>query len=320
MSVILMNVLLSGCEKISSLITGKGSIETLDPTNVTWDDMTMQGKVSTDLLAGGVSVGFIVSEGTDCTPETGRVIPVDQIAADGSYSALADGLAWESALYYRAYLNDGEYRMGDVKRVVAKTYEFGQVDLGLSVMWANANVGGLTLFSSGDHYAWGEVTVKMGFTWAGYKWSDGAYDQLKKYNGQNRFGVVDGKVQLEEADDAAHFKLRGSWRMPTADEIKELVDTYNSPDYKWEWKTVLAKEGYKVTCKTNGNSIFLPASGTRKSASEVDGEGVKGYYWSSSIPNTSYVAVCLVFEAGKAPEVTNEERYQGFTIRAVTDK
>ena len=45
--------------------------------------------------------------------------------------------------------------------------------------------------------------------------------------------------------------------------------------------TVNGVNGYKVTSKTNGNSIFLPATGFRNGSS-LDSAGSNGYYWSST--------------------------------------
>ena len=67
--------------------------------------------------------------------------------------------------------------------------------------------------------------------------------------------------------------------MPTAEEQEELKDTNNCT---WTWTTQNGVNGYKVTSKKNGNSIFLPAAGHRY-RSILDNVGRSGYYWSSSL-------------------------------------
>lgn len=73
-----------------------------------------------------------------------------------------------------------------------------------------------------------------------------------------KYNATDGKKILEPEDDAATVKLGAPWRMPTEDEIKELVDKCT-----WTWTTQDGKNGYKVI-GPNGNSIFLPAGGLQE--------------------------------------------------------
>jgi uncharacterized repeat protein (TIGR02543 family) len=94
-------------------------------------------------------------------------------------------------------------------------------------------------------------------------------------------GDIERLMYLDLKDDAAYVNWGGDWRMPTMDEINELVDNCT-----WTWTTQNGVEGYKGTSKTNGNSIFLPAAGSRD-GSKLYGAGSCGSYWSSSL-GTSY--------------------------------
>lgn len=49
--------------------------------------------------------------------------------------------------------------------------ELKAVDLGLSVKWANMNVGAKNELEYGDKYAWGETSTKSDFTKDNYKYS-----------------------------------------------------------------------------------------------------------------------------------------------------
>ncbi len=151
------------------------------------------------------------------------------------------------------------------------------VDLGLSVKWATCNVGADSPEDYGDYFAWGETSPKSTYDWSTYKWCKGAYDNLTKYNTKSGFGTVDNKNQLDLSDDAARANWGGSWRMPTHNELTELRENCS-----WTWTTQNGVKGYKVTSKTNGNSIFLPAAGYRDSSSLYNA-GSYGYYWSSSL-------------------------------------
>ena len=49
--------------------------------------------------------------------------------------------------------------------------EIEAVDLGLSVKWANMNVGAKTPSGFGSYFAWGETKTKQFFSWNTYTWS-----------------------------------------------------------------------------------------------------------------------------------------------------
>ena len=152
------------------------------------------------------------------------------------------------------------------------------VDLGLSVKWATCNVGASKPENYGDYFAWGETRPKsINYDWSTYKWGRGDWFNLTKYCTDSGYGTVDNKTQLELSDDAARANWGGSWRMPTHDEFAELCTKC-----KWIWTTRNGVKGYKVTSKTNGRSIFLPAAGYR-SYSSLDYAGSYGFYWSSSL-------------------------------------
>lgn len=151
------------------------------------------------------------------------------------------------------------------------------VDLGLSVKWATCNVGADSPEDYGDYFAWGETEPKSTYYCSTYKWSEGDSDNLTKYCTISSYGTVDYKTQLDLSDDAARVNWGGSWRMPTHEEFTELRERCS-----WTWPTQNGVKGYKVTSKTNGNSIFLPAAGYRYDSSLTE-VGSRGYYWSSSL-------------------------------------
>jgi hypothetical protein len=185
------------------------------------------------------------------------------------------------------------------------------VDLGLSVKWATCNVGASKPEEYGDYFAWGETQPKTTYDWSTYKWCNGSYDTQTKYCTKSSYGTVDNKTQLELSDDAARANWGGSWRMPTRAEQDELRENCT-----WTWTTQNGVNGYKVTSKKNGNSIFLPAAGYRSGSSRYNA-GSYGYYWSSSLytdsPNLAYF---LDFSSGYVDWYYNF-RCIGFTVRPV---
>ncbi|MCR5139410.1 MAG: hypothetical protein K6B45_04520 [Bacteroidaceae bacterium] len=157
------------------------------------------------------------------------------------------------------------------------------VDLGLpsGILWATCNVGANNPEDYGDYLAWGETTTKTTYDWSSYKWCNGSNTSLTKYNTKSSYGTVDNKTVLDLEDDAAHVNWGGSWRMPTDDEWTELRNNCT-----WTWTSQGGHNGDKVTSKSNGNSIFLPAAGYRWDSS-LSGAGEYGYYLSSSL-NADY--------------------------------
>lgn len=154
-------------------------------------------------------------------------------------------------------------------------YEY--VDLGLSVKWATCNVGATKPEEYGDYFAWGETEPKEVYDWSTYKWCNGSSSSLTKYCTNSSYGTVDNKTTLDLSDDAARANWGGSWRMPTDAELTEL-----RTECTWTWTTENGVNGYKVTSKSNGNSIFLPAAG-RYENSSLGNTGSGGSFLSSAL-------------------------------------
>ena len=185
------------------------------------------------------------------------------------------------------------------------------VDLGLSVKWATCNVGASKPEEYGDYFAWGETQPKDYYDWSTYKWCNGSYNTLTKYNNSSSYGTVDNKTVLDKTDDAAAVNWGGSWRMPTMAEQGELCEQCT-----WTWTTQNGVNGYKVTSKKNGNSIFLPAAGYRYGSS-LFYAGSYGFYWSSSlITGNPYYACGLGFYSGSVGWNYDDRGY-GFSVRPV---
>ena len=195
-------------------------------------------------------------------------------------------------------------------------FVFGAVDIGLSVKWANANLGAASPEDYGDYYAWGETTPKVDYTWKTYKWCKGSETSLTKYNTSPEYGTIDNKTQLDPEDDVAHVKLGGTWRMPTADEIDELVSTQNRPNYRWDKIIVDDDEvAWKVTYLDNGNSITLPTACYKFGTTLIYSISI----WSSSLdPLYPYEAFFLcLYNTGL--DLSFDTRSDGVPIRPVCD-
>ena len=185
------------------------------------------------------------------------------------------------------------------------------VDMGLSVKWANMNVGAKKSSGFGTYFAWGETKPKEYYSWNTYAWSRGNTQFLTKYS------TTDRRTQLAISDDAARANWGGEWRMPTVSEYEELINPANC---SWEWTNKDGVNGYKVTSKKTGKSIFFPITGCRFFG-EVQFRAINGIYWTSSLYSTNpNKAWCLEFNFEDVSVYYGDlssNRFSGRCIRAV---
>ena len=178
------------------------------------------------------------------------------------------------------------------------------VDLGLSVLWADCNVGGDSESPIGGLYGWADPT--------GEKMSQNVADYvpLRKYL-SNRFPSNISGTEL----DIAAAKWGQGWRMPSKKDWKELIEKC-----KWTKEKAFHVYGYRVE-GPNGNSIFLPTTGLRfgESISNTDA----GYYWTSEIAEGDRECACYYyFDGDKHNDIVNTRNYvySGRAVRPIREK
>ena len=195
-------------------------------------------------------------------------------------------------LFFAGCKKDDIFEKGDMGVVDGHFW----VDLGLpsGLKWATCNVGATSPEAYGDYFAWGETTTKAEYTLVNCK----TYDKT--------MNDISGNAQY----DAARANWGGDWRMPTYDELKELITKCT-----WTWTTQNGVNGYKVT-GPSGASIFLPAAGYRYGTS-LNHAGYRGYYWSST-PNNNNYANYLYFNSSNH-YVGYDYRNRGRTVRPVIE-
>lgn len=207
---------------------------------------------------------------------------------------------------------------------VEKTDELKAVDLGLSVKWANMNVGANSVADYGGLYAWGESMEKSDYDSDTYSyWPDGKYLNCTKYTG-GKDG--DGLTRLQPEDDTATKLLGADWRMPTNAEFEELISNCVITE-----EMLGEKKAFRFTSKKNGNSLYFLRNGYQ--IKEVlNGRGLNGVYnsnyWSSESLNVSGTTLnqradrLSISMYGKEVKtnLSANTRYHGMGVRAVTDK
>lgn len=176
-----------------------------------------------------------------------------------------------------------------------ENYGYGRtgtaVDLGLSVMWSDHNVGADAAAQVGRLFGYGDVE------------GNETSNDLRKY--------AKGDVAGTESDPA-YVYWGGGWRMPTQSEFEELCDRC-----RWVWEKRAGVAGFRVI-GAGGRSIFLPVTGM-KSNGVLQFENDRGYYWSgeNSVTGSGYAPVLFFYKGGKL--IKNYKKAYGFAIRPVKE-
>lgn len=165
------------------------------------------------------------------------------------------------------------------------------VDLGLSVKWADADLGSAD-GESKYYFQWGEP---KGVWMQDYKAS--AYPPAIQAKLDPNKTIYRSQISSQLAErvgkdnillpqyDAARVILRSHWRMPNKADWTELIEKC-----KFEWDRVNGRKCIKVT-GPNGNHIFLTNGGWLDSDNnklEKYYIGKVSYYWSSEVMNYGY--------------------------------
>lgn len=193
--------------------------------------------------------------------------------------------------------------------VSGKIGKHDYVDLGLpsGVLWATCNVGAKSPVETGDFFAWGEIKKKKEYNWDTYKWSKitkgwsrpdengevkpsskkiqtkycaNSYIEFEGKTYVKKGAVMDTLRTLLPEDDAATAQWGNKWRMPTIDEIEELIEWCD-----WLWVQNYNNSGVAGimgVSKKNESFIFFPAAGFKFNKDHKN-VGEFGAYWSSDL-------------------------------------
>ena len=199
-------------------------------------------------------------------------------------------------LLYGKFMQDSQGQDITLATLDYDTNGYSYTDLGLSVMWADYNVGASSPEESGNLYGWGNTNLNLSTDLYRYPKSDPPYN-------------ISGTEY-----DVAKQLWGGDWRMPTLSELRELQD-------RCSWEVVEYAVG--TFCRVtgpNGNSILLPLDGYKK-GSEIKSVGEWGFIWSSVLyEGNNQMAANLSFSRKGHVETSGYFRYGGESIRPVMDK
>ena len=285
-------------------VTYKGSVQsaimtdakaiTGDPKDLTANSVILTGKL--EKAPQSATSGIVISgvEGSENVRAGVRIVAA---GINDNYEIKAEGLLPNTTYHYTAYLDLGNGTVyGEDRTFTTAPADFNPdtdlVDLGLSTKWAKYNVGASDEKQLGGLFGFGDMT--------GFQTSINLEDYAS--------------ADIYKTDRDVANKVYGSWvTMPTIDEFEEL---FTECKKEWVEDTQNHVAGYRFT-GPNGNSIFLPAAGTRTQGN-VSGEGLNGYYLSGSINATdNRFAMAYSFDQNASRRTTTPV-YQALAIRPVS--
>ena len=262
--------------------------------DLTANSAVLQGSLQ---LAPSEAASGIVISGKEGQENVRAGVRIMASGINDNYEIKAEGLLPNTTYHYTAYLDLGNGTVyGEERSFTTPEAEFNPdedlVDLGLSTKWAKYNVGATKATELGGLFGFGDMT--------GFQTSINLEDYAS--------------ADIYKTDRDVANKVYGSWvTMPTIDEFEEL---FTECKKEWIEDTENHVAGYKFT-GPNGNSIFLPAAGTRTQGT-VSGEGLNGYYLSGSINATdNRFAMAYSFDKNAARR-TATPVYQALAIRPVS--
>lgn len=240
--------------------------------------------------------GIVIAPATVTDDEdvrAGLIVPATDNSAD--FTVAIKGLAPAASYKYAGYADLGSGVIyGEVKTfsTTESTFDVDNdlVDLGLSVKWAKYNIGAHSEGEFGGYFGFGDIHGVLNTT------------VIKNYASADVY---------KTSADVAYNAYGGRATLPSADDFNELFTKCTK-----EWTEVDGVGGYRFT-GPNGNSIFLPAAGSR-TVNDITGQGTDGYYATGSIVGEgSKFAVAYNFSSSTVGKI-NAPVYQALSARAVS--
>ncbi len=289
-------------------------VSTLEADNVSVSTCTLNGMAICNIEGAQFSTFFYISS-TDNTTEglvaNGKRVEVER-NHDNTFSYNLTNLNPQSKYYYVAgCIVDGTEHYASVSSFNTGKLVLEAVDLGLSVKWSSCNIGASAPEEYGCYYSWGEVNTKEEYNKLTYKWFSSDGTTIIKYCWSPWSQFRDDKHELDPEDDVAQVLTGGEWRMPTKQDLRDLLNNCT-----WVYTTHEGVAGCLVTSKINNNSIFIPASGVYNGTTLYGGERgsiFSSYTWGDDC------ATCLYFYESDRLEISDSYRYLGHPVRPVRE-
>ncbi|WP_251621960.1 FISUMP domain-containing protein [Odoribacter lunatus] len=167
------------------------------------------------------------------------------------------------------------------------------------VCWAESNVDNPNTFA--------DTPEAFGLL---YQWNRKKGHPLKGY--LNHWSYNSSKDSRWEA---INNPCPADWRIPTIGEMFTLFDDLN---VEYEWTQQNGVNGMRFTDKTSGNTIFMPAAGSRSFPVDYGTFTTMGEYWSTTRVYNNEAAYLLTF-----PDIESKFTYGGdgaYSVRCVAGR
>lgn len=266
-------------------------------------------KAGFDIIDNAILYSYeIISEGTNFTYKTDK----QNISAETNYN-------YYFFIEYVDKSNTKHILKGQMQSFqTTLELETGAIDLGLSVLWSGVNLGSTTPSGYGSYFAWGETVEKESYSLSNYLYTGIAIgiETDPNWPGKTLFYNITSTEY-----DAAFKILKDTWRMPSSEECKELVD-----NCKWKYMAYKKTWGFLITGK-NGNRIFLPAAGRWNDTTHEQMTNY-AYLWAGNCQSDKHAktgklcyALSASYTVAGLSKSTGQvfEAYYGFSIRPVKD-
>ncbi|MCR4772795.1 MAG: fimbrillin family protein [Prevotella sp.] len=168
------------------------------------------------------------------------------------------------------------------------------IDLGLSVKWADRNIGARNRADYGEYYQWGATT---------------------EYANINQCWSATEKITVASGHDIARIKWGGKWRMPTKEEMYELWSAVSR-----SYPNNYSRRGMLLTRAGYSEGIFIPFAGKyyfNRGGNEILYSTSSAFLWSTSFDDDSIARNWHLWEDGH--RIDDVPKRDGASVRAVCD-
>ena len=232
-------------------------------------------------------------------------------------------------LYVQEELSDYDEKFDKINKVISKFPSIEYVDLGLpsGTLWLTCNLGATTPTGIGNYYMWGSLSPndKTDCSWSNTPFNDGLTSKNDTVFDTATAGtrnIVLYQNRLNEAFDVIYHRTHGIAKLPTEEQINELISNTNTT---MAWVTKYqgtSVKGFTFTSKKNNNVLFIPAGGYRDKTSTTE-IGKAMFVMSSNINSNRDIITLRGYNSGSTgslitmPMNDTLYRYRAIPLRGV---
>lgn len=207
------------------------------------------------------------------------------------------------------------------------------VDLGLSVKWATCNLGATEKGDAGNYYMWGDIVNRKseGYSADNYPYlvktlvpatDEDGNPMLDEETGEPimtevwNYTDIGANISGNEQYDVARKEWGATWRIPTQEEVQELI-----ANCTFVWTNYKSATGFEITSKINGMKIYMPAVGYYMGNATCSYFGSNGSYWTASAFTGEKTgnAYYILMTSGRGFRIDYTAYHSSHPIRPVTE-